>query len=144
MKQTPSTPLLKLGAVAVAACALALGTAACGGKDGGNGVNDVKLACEARNAWTQSEGEACKACLISAYTSGECDCKRDEYRALCHEQLVTRNAEVDCVYEVDLCVSACKGDCACADSCFDNHAKCKPLQAAYDGFLADVCEDACK
>lgn len=134
----------KLVALAVTASALAASSAACGGKDGGTGVNDVKLACEARSAWTKADSQACRDCQISAYTSDECDCKRDEYRALCHQHLVTRNAEADCVYEIDECVSACKGDCACADACFDNHGKCKPLQAAYDGCLADVCEDVCK
>lgn len=117
---------------------------ACSSSDGGNGVNDVKQACETRLAWTQASSEACNACKISAYTSDECDCKKDEYRGLCNQQLVARNAEADCVYTIDECVTACREDCTCIDGCYADHAKCKPLQAAYDGCITDVCDDACK
>ncbi len=117
---------------------------ACGSANGGNGVNDVKLACEARSTWTKADSTACSTCIISAYTADDCDCKRDEYRGLCNQQLVARNAEADCEFTIDQCVSACAGDCDCVDGCYANHPTCKPLAAAYEGCLADVCEDACK
>lgn len=117
---------------------------ACSSGDGGTGVNDVKRACEIRAGWTQANSEACSTCTISAYTSADCDCKKDEYRGLCNDQIVARNAEPDCVFEIDTCVNACQSDCDCVDACYANHPTCKPLQAAYDGCLTDVCNDACK
>lgn len=124
---------------------LSTGVLAACSSGGGNGVDDVKQACEIRFGWTRAAEEACTTCQISAYTSDDCDCKKDEYRGLCHEQLVARNAEADCAFEIEQCVSTCaEGDCACADGCYADHPTCKPLQAAYDGCIADVCHDACK
>lgn len=132
---------MKSLSVGVAAAFLAL---ACGSSNGGSGVDDVKQACEIRAAWTQAQSEACTTCTISAYTSDDCECEKDEYRGLCHAQIVARNEEPDCVFEIDACVSACQADCTCVDGCYANHPTCKPLQAAYDGCLADVCNDACR
>lgn len=105
---------------------------------------DVKAACQIRAAWTQAEAEPCTTCIISAYTSDDCDCKKDEYRGLCNAQLVARNAEADCTYDVDQCAYACGTDCNCVDECYASHPTCKPIQAAYDSCIADVCNDACK
>lgn len=116
--------------------------AACGDPNGGNGVNDVKAACEARLSWTNND--ACRTCQVSAISSPDCDCKRDEYRGLCEQQVSDRVNEPDCVFEIDQCMSACGDDCACVDGCFANNAACKPKQAALDGCVTDVCADACK
>ncbi len=112
--------------------------------NGSRGVDDVKKACEIRVGWTQAGSDACTTCQISAYTSRDCDCKKDDNRGLCNDEIVARNGEPDCAYTIDQCVTACQTDCECVDACYASHAKCKPLQAAYDGCLADVCDDACK
>lgn len=130
---------------AITVCSIvAASLAACGGDEGGNGVNDVRAACEIRQGWTQATAEACGTCKTSASIDPDCDCTPDEYRGLCSEQLVARNAEADCTGELQVCVGNCLDDCDCIDQCFVGHDTCKTRYAAYDGCIADVCAEPCQ
>jgi hypothetical protein len=108
----------------------------------GNGVNDVKLACEIRTKWVRT-GNDCSICE-SAAVSPRCECESlAAYSAACIEQADARKAA--CAESVDQCVYACdRTDCACIDACYANAEACKKASAARDGCVTEICKNACK
>lgn len=131
--------------VHVAAVLVAVGVG-CANKDtdppkGGNGVDDVKLACEIRAKWQRS-GNDCSLCE-SAVIYPACGCtSTNAFAAACLDQQNAR-AKV-CAGSVDTCVIACdRTDCACIDACYAND-ECRKASAARDGCIANVCDGDCK
>lgn len=135
---------LLLPAASVLASASALLLGGCGDSNAGNGVNDVKAACEAQQQWTRKSDQSCITCRVSAISSPDCDCTRDEYRGLCHEQTAAKADEPDCSVDIESCIVSCKDDCGCVDACFESRTACKQRVAALEGCLTDVCNDTCK
>jgi hypothetical protein len=129
---------LFLGA-AISACASANGNAV---EVSGNGVNDVKKACEITSAWKQESASECINCVVSvvrepcncssfkAY-AGRCLAQQKDVQAACDEALLT-------------CARDCKKDCACAEACYAAAPACKQAAAARDGCKESVCTSVCK
>lgn len=132
---------------AAAGVLLALGLA-CGctsedeGPKNGNGVNDVRLACEIRTKWNRSNEECglCEAGVISP----RCECSElKDFSALCIDQQNARKQA--CAESVEYCISACdRSNCDCIDGCYANAEACKKAAAARDGCITDACESYCK
>jgi hypothetical protein len=108
----------------------------------GNGVNDVRLACEIRTKWVR-EGNDCSVCEAGAITA-RCDCSSlQEFSSVCSEQEDARKAS--CSETITNCVFACnRDDCNCLDNCYAADARCKSASAARDGCVADTCASHCK
>src|SRR4051812_23823261 len=86
---------------------LALGACASKGEtdnNSGNGVDDVKKACDARGVWTRSKETSCFACT-SFVASAPCTC--NALAGKCHTQAQAQSAESDCSEAVKSCVSSC-------------------------------------
>jgi hypothetical protein len=121
------------------ACASANGNAP---EIAGNGVNDVKKACEITSTWTQERATECINCVVSvvrescncssfkAY-AGKCLAQQKDVQALCDEALLS-------------CARDCKKDCACAEACYATAPECKQAAAARDGCKESVCTSVCK
>lgn len=109
---------------------------------GGNGVNDVKLACEIRAKWNRT-GNDCSTCE-AAVVSPRCDCSElAEFGAACIDQQDARRAA--CEDAIDTCVFGCdRTDCACIEACYANAEACKKASAARDGCIAETCDKHCK
>jgi hypothetical protein len=125
---------------------------ACGSSDddatpnAGNGVNDVKIACETRAAWTRAKEPSCTSCNVTAPVA-KCGCKAiddDPHVERCLAQAKARTAEADCTREVTDCVYECKLDCACEDACYVGHDACRAVTAAVDGCRTAECDVECK
>lgn len=122
--------------------------AACGGDDPpppNNGVNDVKMACEIRTAWSKTAQQECIDCLAISKTP-KCDCPlfQQDFAAKCADQGTAIGNERACDFVGD-CTSKCAaGDCACVDACYNDRAACRPKAAALDGCQADVCDKYCR
>lgn len=109
-----------------------------------NGVDDVKLACEARVTWTDYTGDECVKCRMMA-SSPDCGCEAFEgFGGHCAEQGNARRAEPTCTQQVTDCRNACAAnDCACIDGCYAAAEACKKATAAEDGCIAKICEQYC-
>lgn len=108
-----------------------------------NGVNDVRGACLIRASWTAPRAPNCATC--KAVVVGEdCGCEAlKEFAGRCGAQERAKREEPSCAPSLDDCVRACGTDCECADGCYGAAAACKPLAAAVDGCVADVCAQWC-
>jgi hypothetical protein len=122
--------------------------AACGGKgaDGprvGNGVNDVRKACEIRGGWVPNSQNQCDICAASVLYP-PCGCSEiAAFNGACLDQQDARKSA--CPSTIDDCVNACKStDCDCLDKCYASDANCKAASAARDGCVADACAQYCK
>src|SRR5690242_765272 len=70
----------------------------------GNGVNDVRLACEIRTKWVR-DGNDCSVCEAATITP-RCDCSAiQEFSAVCSEQEGSRKAS--CPETITNCVFNC-------------------------------------
>jgi hypothetical protein len=122
--------------------------AACGddeeGNKVGNGVNDVKQACQIRAAWSRS-GENCSICE-AAVVSPQCDCEAlKDFTAACMDQAEARKTACGDTLPFDTCVNTCqKPDCDCVERCYANQEACKRASDARDGCIAAACESFCK
>jgi len=108
----------------------------------GNGVNDVKLACEIRATWNRGNPD-CAVCE-SAAVSPRCECSElAAFSAACIEQQDARRAV--CAESVDNCVFACRReDCACVEACYAAGDACKKASDARDGCVSEACASHCK
>lgn len=108
----------------------------------GNGVNDVRVACEIRAKFVRANN-SCGVCE-AAVVSPRCDCSElKEFSAACIDQADARKGV--CPETVDQCVFACQAtDCGCIEACYANDARCKSASAARDGCIADTCQSHCK
>jgi hypothetical protein len=108
----------------------------------GNGVNDVRLACEIRTKWvrTGNDCDVCEAGVVAPH----CDCSSlKAFSAACLDQANARSPV--CPESIDNCVNACnRTDCNCIDACYATDARCKSASAARDGCITDACADHCK
>ncbi|WP_394822836.1 hypothetical protein [Pendulispora albinea] len=108
-----------------------------------NGVNDLNKACAIRTAWTNALSPTCNECIAFAKVP-RCECQDEEYAGRCSAQQSAKNREPTCD-GVDGCVNQCKnGDCACVDTCYAGKDACRPLGAATDGCLAEICDTYCR
>ncbi|MBS2014481.1 MAG: hypothetical protein JST00_16465 [Deltaproteobacteria bacterium] len=127
------------------AAALVVAAAACGGDDAanGNGVNDVKKACEIRVGWKNLDSSRCLEC-IGAAPAPPCECEAiKEFAGRCESQGAARAREPACTLKIEQCVNDCKKDCACIDVCYQESAACRAVSAARDGCVAEQCAAAC-
>lgn len=110
----------------------------------GNGVNDVRKACDIRTTWTRASSSECNDCQASAPVAA-CDCPRfSQYGGRCEEQGKRAANDPDCT-EVFKCISPCPlTDCACIESCYKGHESCKTNAAARDGCVTEACDSVCK
>lgn len=109
----------------------------------GDGVNDVKLACELRTTWNRSKQDCglCEAAVIAP----RCDCSElAAYSAACSDQQEARRKA--CAESVDNCVLACnRDDCACIERCYaDADDACKKASDARDGCIGEACASYCQ
>jgi hypothetical protein len=108
-----------------------------------NGVNDVKAACVIRTSWSNPTGDKCSLCK-SAAPIANCGCEAEkDFGGACQSQGDARRAEPTCTPDLLDCRAHCNDDCNCIDNCYANAPKCKPLVAAEDGCVADVCAKFC-
>jgi hypothetical protein len=124
--------------------------AACGGRQEAaddplrDGVNDVRLACQARRAWSPSPSETCFDCLGYAKVPS-CACPRaQDFGGACEIEGTAQASNPDCVRAVADCVGACENDCDCVDRCYIGHDSCRKDTAALEGCVTRVCEVHCK
>ena len=136
-----------LGRALAAASVLVAIVGGCASKDddlpkGGNGVDDVKAACEIRSKWVRS-GNDCSLCE-AAVISPRCDCTSlAAFGAACLDQQNARKPL--CNDAIDTCVFGCTvTDCACIEACYANADACKKASSARDGCVAEVCDSHCK
>jgi hypothetical protein len=124
--------------MAVGACA---GSNESGPKNG-NGVDDVRMACDLRTAWVRS-GNSCSLCE-AATVEPRCDCSAlVDSSAACIDQ--GNAAKAACPQSVTDCVDNCsRTDCACIEQCYASDAKCKSAAAARDGCVTATCASHCK
>lgn len=108
----------------------------------GNGVNDVRAACELRAGWNRTNND-CSICE-SAVISPRCECESlAAFSAACFDQETARQDH--CAREVDVCVFSCdRTDCACIEACYVQGDACKTASDARDGCIAEACADYCK
>lgn len=108
----------------------------------GNGVNDVRRACELRAKWNRVDNQ-CSVCE-AAVVSPRCDCSElAAFSAACIEQADARRPV--CSEDIDKCVNTCaRDDCNCIEGCYANDARCKSASAARDGCITDACAKYCK
>jgi hypothetical protein len=109
----------------LAAVAL-VGIASCSDPEpsNGNGVNDVRKACDIQQSWARGTTLDCRRCVAQANARG---------------------AEPDCTQAVNDCVILCPaGDCACLDGCYAANAKCRAASSALLGCTTDVCDPRCR
>jgi hypothetical protein len=126
--------------------ALAAGIVSCSDSEPshGNGVNDVRKACDVQQTWSRGATLDCRAC-ISAAAQPVCECNKDPALARCVAQANARGAEPDCTQTVNDCVILCPaGDCACTDACYAANAKCRAASSALLGCTTDVCDPRCR
>jgi len=109
---------------------------------GGNGVNDVRAACEIRAQWNRVEND-CTLCE-AATTTERCECSEiKDFSAACIDQHNARKAA--CAEAVDTCVFACRReDCGCIEGCYANAEACKRAAAARDGCITETCATYCR
>jgi hypothetical protein len=110
-------------------------------KSVGDGVNDVKAACDIRATWTNRASDKCKGCLYTV-TSAPCSC--DARAGMCDPQSRKKVFESSCTSSIADCVSACALDCACVDACYAQSAACRTVASALDGCMAAACDDDCR
>lgn len=119
---------------------------ACSGDDDepktGNGVNDVRAACDIRAQWNRA-AQDCSLCE-AAVVSPRCECvELRDFSAACENQAAARKTA--CAASVDECVFKCqREDCACIDACYVDAASCKAASAARDGCIAEACSPYCR
>ncbi len=108
----------------------------------GNGVDDVKLACELRTSWNRSNHD-CALCE-AAVVSPRCDCSElAAYGAACIDQQEARKKV--CAESVDSCVFGCdRNDCGCIERCYTAGDDCKKASDARDGCVSEACASYCK
>ncbi len=123
-----------LASVVVAAFALA----ACASSAGSV---DPQPACMERAAWPDRTSAACTQCLGDAVLPA-CSCRTDPGAAACATQQQAQDLEPDCA-DVQPCLLACAGDCACVGGCYAGHDACRHVAANLQGCLIDVCATAC-
>lgn len=108
-----------------------------------DGVNDVKAACLIRTSWSNPTGITCTLCVASA-PFAPCGCESEkDFGGACQQQGDARRSEPSCTPDLLDCRARCNDDCNCVDACYINAPKCKPLVAAEDGCVADVCARYC-
>lgn len=132
----------------LAACLMFIGSLVVGCSSGddepksGNGVNDVKLACELRTKWNRSKQDCglCEAAVISQ----RCECSElAAYSAACSDQQEARRKV--CAEPVEKCVLGCnRDDCACIERCYVADDACKKASDARDGCISEACASYCK
>jgi hypothetical protein len=107
----------------------------------GNGVNDVRAACELRLQWDR-EKQDCALCEIGA-VSPRCECESlKAISAVCMGQENARKQA--CADQVESCVLACdRRDCTCIEACYATD-DCKRASAARDGCVTEACSPHCK
>jgi hypothetical protein len=108
----------------------------------GNGVNDVRAACELRTSWVRVKNQ-CSICE-SAVISPRCECSElAAFSGACSEQTDARKPV--CAGSIDDCVHVCAlTDCNCIEGCYANDARCKSASAARDGCITETCASYCK
>jgi hypothetical protein len=130
----------------VAALALIPVLVACSsgeGESAGNGVDDVRAACQIRASWTRTTGDDCLTCLAQTQ-SPPCGCETErEFIGACLEQHQSRIEAEECT-GLTACANACGSDCACVDACYAEDARCRALASAADGCQAEVCRPHCE
>lgn len=136
---TRALTLSSVALIALAACAIDAESKR------GNGVDDVRKACEIRTTWTRSTTETCINCLAAAPLPA-CDCEQfKEFGALCELQQAERHADPGCTEALDDCTRNCpKADCGCLEGCYASSASCKRLAGALDGCVAAACAQYCQ
>jgi hypothetical protein len=119
----------------------------CGAKEddppkGGDGVDDVKAACEIRAKWVRT-GNDCSLCEASVPLP-PCDCSSTAaFAGACVDQQDAQRRV--CSDAINLCVFHCDAtDCACVEACYAADDACKKASAARDGCIAEVCDKHCK
>jgi hypothetical protein len=108
----------------------------------GNGVNDVRKACEVRAAWARATEASCLTCVGLA-TTPKCTCSDPAVSGKCVEQQQAKNAEPSCEGTADCTTRCARTDCACVEACYAGKA-CRPLAAAVDGCAASICDGQCR
>ncbi len=112
----------------------------------GNGVDDVKKACEIRTSWTKRNANTCVECQSFAPIA-KCNCPsfaNATYMGQCQAQGETKSHEAECDTQLDDCVHTCQDDCGCIDGCYAGKDKCRAAAAAVDGCVAEVCASYCQ
>lgn len=127
------------------AFALAVG---CGSDDDdepkvGNGVNNLRAACDIRQGWNRS-AENCTLCEAGVINT-HCKCEAlAKFSGACLEQENRRKAACD--ESIRNCVFGCVlDDCACLDGCYANAPPaCRQASDARDGCSVEACTQFCK
>jgi hypothetical protein len=113
------------------------------GRRGGNGVNDVRAACDIRATWAGATSDGCVECLAQIQAPA-CGCESErEFIEMCLPQHESLLAEPTCD-GVRACANDCKDDCACVDACYAGKDACRRVSSAFDGCAADVCDTYCR
>ncbi len=134
--------LARLGRVPLLAAVLVACASSSTPTSSGNGVNDVRKACEIRATWSRAGGSACLTCMGIA-TTPKCSCSDPAVSGKCSEQQEAKNAEASCAGTTD-CTSKCAPtDCACIDACYAGKA-CRTFASAVDGCAASICDGQCR
>jgi hypothetical protein len=109
----------------------------------GNGVNDVRAACEIKAKWVATDQNQCYICAASVLYP-RCSCTAlAAFSGACSDQADARKPV--CPQSIDDCVNGCKAnDCDCLDTCYANNEACKAASGARDGCQVDACSQYCK
>lgn len=130
--------ILSLGAAALVVLA-----AACGDDGNGNGVDDIRKACEIRVGFKNLDTSRCLTCMGAA-SAPPCECEAlKEFAGKCEKQGTARGKEPGCTLKIEQCAADCKKDCNCLDACYNESAACRAVTAARDGCVAEQCASAC-
>ncbi|MBX3231923.1 MAG: hypothetical protein KIT84_12155 [Labilithrix sp.] len=121
--------------------------AGCGSDDDdkpkvGNGVNNLRAACDIRQGWNRS-AENCSICE-AAVVSPRCECEAlKAFSAACSNQDAAM--KTSCDEGIRNCALGCiQDDCACLDGCYANAPPaCRQAADARDGCVAEACTQFC-
>jgi hypothetical protein len=112
-------------------------------ENAGNGVNDVRAACQIRTDWARASTDECLLCLAQIQ-SPPCGCESErEFIGVCLSQHEAKIGEPSCD-GMAKCVDGCRADCACVDACYAGKEACRRVSAASDGCAAHVCDAYCR
>ena len=131
-----------LAALTMAACSSGASPGA--PPPGGNGVDDVRQACDLRARWTRATVRDCSNCVFVSPAEA-CTCDPTPERGRCFSQQAAFAREPDCTLDVAGCAQMCAPtDCACIDACYAPHPPCRKAKSAVDGCVAQVCAPLCR
>ncbi len=104
-----------------------------------------KSDCAIRATHTQGDSLACLKCELAVEEPTSCACidAPEAWKGACKPEVVAVRAEPGCL-DIDGCVRACRGDCACAERCYADAGSCKAKATARNVCKTRICHDACK